>query len=84
MKALMHVIPRHTPQEPLGLKVVAFDDAIRNDVKRGECEHIQIVAVDLDVVDPSVRRKPQQFLPGSKFSVPRRLVDEKRLASANK
>ena len=62
MEAALHMPQRHAPNEFLRLEVVAFADTIGDQVQGTEREDVQIVAANLDVVHPRLRRKANQQL----------------------
>ena len=54
VKALMDVAVRHAPQQPLGCDALALHSRAGQPIDRADCDDVEIVAANLDVVDPGV------------------------------
>ena len=80
----MDVAVRHAPQQPLGCDTVAFHSRAGQSVDRADCDDVEVVTANLNVVDPRVIGELAQQM--SRLVLPGliEVVDVQRLPPADK
>ena len=84
VQALMNVTVRHSPQQPLDGDAVSLQPSTRQPIHGTDRDDVEVVASNLDIVDPGVIGKRIQQVPRLVPPGCIEVVDEQRLAATGK